>query len=206
MADKTNSRPKKPKGNLQAIQWWQQYARSFVTPYREAEKAPDPSKIFNRLQPFTCEWFSSPDVALSEYSHTMTANIPLLEKHGEKILNETLAPQIKSYFEPIWQSTNALNKTNNKASPTITDAKNVLCFMLDNDKLDKEVEKVFKVSKGMFTMATNYLVATSIVRHPKQFSQLQIGENNSEVASFRQLGDVLINEKVCTTSFQRTEQ
>ena len=85
---------------------------------------------------------------------------------------------------------NELNKTNNEQSPTITDAKNVLCFMLDNDKLDKGMEKIFKVSERMFTMATNYLVSTSIVCHPKQFSQLQIGENNSKAASFRQLGEV----------------
>ena len=93
--------PKKTQGKSPGVQWWQQYARSFVTPYGEAEMAPDPSKIFNRLQPLTCEWFSWPDVALLKYSHTMTANIPILEKHGEKILNESLAPQIKSYFEPI---------------------------------------------------------------------------------------------------------
>ena len=76
--------PKKAQGKSPGVQWWQQYARSFVTPYGEAEKAPEPSKIFNRLQPFTCEWFSRPDVALSEYCHTMTANIPILEKHGKK--------------------------------------------------------------------------------------------------------------------------
>lgn len=62
--------------------------------------------------------------------------------------------------------------------------------MLDNDKLDKEMEKIFKLSGAMFAIATNYLVLTSIVRHPKQFSQLLMAENNSEAASFRQLGDV----------------
>ena len=108
----------------------------------------------------------------------MTANIPILEKHGKKILNESLAPQIKSYFEPMWQSRNALNKTNNEASATITDAKNVLHSML------------FKVSGAMFAIATNYLVSTSIVCHPKKFSQLLMAENNSEAASFRKLGDV----------------
>ena len=116
-----------------------------MIPYGEAEKAPDPPKIFNRLHPFTCEWFRRPDVALSEYSHTMTTNIPILDKHGKKILNESLAPQIKSYFKSMWQSTNALNKTNNEASPTITDAKNVLRSMLDSDKLDKQVKKIFKI-------------------------------------------------------------
>ena len=53
------------------VQWWQQCARSFITPH----EAPEPSKIFKRLQPFTCEWLARPDVALPEYSDTITSNL-----------------------------------------------------------------------------------------------------------------------------------
>ena len=85
---------------------------------------------------------------------------------------------------------NALNKTNTESIATTTDVKDVLHSMLDNDDLDKEMEKILLVSGAMFATSTNYLVSNSIVRHPKEFSKLVIGENNRPAASFRQLGSV----------------
>jgi hypothetical protein len=91
------------------VQWWQQCARSFITPNGRAYEAPEPSKIFKRLQPFTCEWLTRPDVALSEYSDTITSNFPVLEEHGKKVLRKSFADKLKSHFEPIWEM-QALNK------------------------------------------------------------------------------------------------
>ena len=103
--------PSKSPSISPGVQWWQQYARSFVTPYGKADEAPEPSKIFKRLQPFTCEWFSRPDVALSEYSDTITSNIPILQEHGKDVLAKSFAAKLKTHFEPILQNLNALNKT-----------------------------------------------------------------------------------------------
>ena len=64
------------------VKWWQKCARSFITPYGSAHEAPELWKIFKRLQPFTCEWLTRPDVALSEYNDTMRSNIPILEENG----------------------------------------------------------------------------------------------------------------------------
>ena len=85
---------------------------------------------------------------------------------------------------------NALPKTNTESIATTTDVKDVLHSMLDNDDLDKQMEKILLVSGAMFTTSTNYLVSNSIVRHPKEFSKLAIGKNNRPAASFRQLGSV----------------
>ena len=171
------------------MQWWQQYIRSFVTPYGPADNAPPPSKIFQRLQPFTCKWFARPDVALSEYCHTITSNIPLLQKHG-KVLDKSYVTNLMSDFQPIWDSLNALNKTNAKTTPTIADAKQVLRFMLHNDELDQKMEKMFLVSGAMFAPSTNYLVSIVLLCHLKEFSKMVTGENNRTVASFRKLRDV----------------
>lgn len=182
--------PQKTSNKPAGVQWWQQYPRSFVTPYGPADNAPPPSKIFHRLQPFTCEWFTRPDVALSEYSHTITSNIPLLQKHGKKVLDKSYVTNLMSDFQPIWDSLNALNKTNAETTPTIADAKQVLRSMLDNDELDQKMEKMFLVSGAMFALSTNYLVSTALLRHPKEFSKKVTGENNRTAASFRKLGDV----------------
>ncbi len=39
-------------------------------------------------------------------------------------------------------------------------------------------------------MSANYLIATSLLRHPKEFSKLVAGENNRAAAAFKQLGTV----------------
>jgi hypothetical protein len=51
------------------------------------------------------------------------------------------------------------------------------------------MEQIFYLSGAMFAMSTNYLIATSLVRHPKEFGKLVSGENRA-AASFRQLGSV----------------
>ena len=186
----SKSSPPKTSNKPAGVQWWQQYARSFVTPYGPADNAPPPSKIFQRLQPFTCKWFARPDVALSEYCHTITSNIPLRQKHGKKVLDKSYVTNLMSDFQPIWDSLNALNKTNAEKTPTITDAKQVLHSMLDNDELDQKMEKMFLVSGAMFALLTNYLVSTTLLCHPKEFSKKVTGENNRTATSFRQLRDV----------------
>ena len=154
----------------------------------ESNEAPQPSKIFKRLQPFTCEWLTRPDVALSEYSDTITSNFPVLEEHGKKVLRKSFADKLKSHFEPIWEM-QALNKKNTNATPTATYVKEVLRSMLDDDELDAKMEQIFYLSGAMFAMSTNYLIATSLVRHHKEFGKLVSGRNRA-AASFRQLGSV----------------
>jgi hypothetical protein len=100
--------PTKPQGE----KWWKQCVRSFVTPYREAKEAPEPSKILNRLQPFTCEWLTRPDVALTEYADTITSNIQLLEEKGNKMLHSSCVANLKEHFQPVIQNLDAPNKKN----------------------------------------------------------------------------------------------
>ncbi|CAB3983023.1 E3 ubiquitin- ligase MARCH8 isoform X1 [Paramuricea clavata] len=102
--------PQKSSNKSGGVQWWQQCARSFITPYGRHDEAPEPSKIFKRLQPFTCEWLTRPDVALSEYRDTITSNIPVLQEHGQKVLRKSFADKLKSHFEPTWENMQALNK------------------------------------------------------------------------------------------------
>jgi hypothetical protein len=61
--------------------------------------------------------------------------------------------------------------------------------MLDDDELDAKMERIFYLSGAMFAMSTNYLIATSLVRHHKEFGKLVSGRNRA-AASFRRLGSV----------------
>ena len=126
---------------------------------------------------------------VSEYSNTITSNFPVLEEHGKKVLGKSFADKLKSHFEPISANMQALNKKNTNATPTTTDAKEVLHSMLDDDELDAKMEQIFHPLGAMFAMSTNYLIATCLVRHPKEFRKLVSGQNHA-AASFRWLGNV----------------
>jgi hypothetical protein len=93
-----------------------------------------------------------PDVALSEYSDTITSNFPVLEEHGKKVLRKSFADKLKSHFEPIWEKMQALNKKNTNATPTAIDVKEVLRSMLDEEELDAKMEQIFHLSGAMFAM------------------------------------------------------
>ncbi len=71
------------------VKWWQQALRSFITPYGKATEAPDPSQVFKRLQPFTCEWLTRPEYALSEFADTITNNLPVLENNADDVLRDS---------------------------------------------------------------------------------------------------------------------
>ena len=175
MANRMSS-PKKDIG----VNWWQQAVRSFITPYGKAKPAPEPANIFKRLQPFTCEWLTRPEYAMSELSDTITSNIPVLQENSENYLDEGLVEKLQSHFQPMLESMKALdNKTT--GSPTAKDAKKVLKSLVTDTSLDADMDKVFQLSSALFAISSNYLISTALLRHPKQFSSLV--ENKRKTAA-----------------------
>ena len=76
-----------------------------------------------------------------------------------------------------------------ESATTITDAKEVLRSMLDNDELDKKMEQMFLLSGAMFAMSANYLIGTSLLRHPNEYRKMVSGQTNV-AAAFRQQPNV----------------
>ena len=185
--------PEKSPTKSGGVKWWQQCARSFITPYGKATVAPEPWQVFKRIQPFTCEWLTRPDVALSEYCETMISNIPILQNHGKGVLKKSFVADFTSHFQHIMGNMQALNKkntdTDTAATATATDAKEVLKSMLENDKLDEKMEQIFLLSGAMFAMSSNYLIGTSLLRHPEEYGKRVSGQSNV-AAAFRQQPNV----------------
>ena len=154
------------------MKWWQQALRSFITPYGAAKEAPEPSTIHKRLQPFTSEWLIRPNVALSEYADTVLSNIPILESRGAKMVHSSVVSKLKEHYSPIWQNLEALNNKTAQSAASTTDAKEVLKTLMNDDDMDMLMDQLFQVSGAMFALSTNYLIASSLTRHPKQFAAI----------------------------------
>ena len=160
MANK-NVSPKKDVG----VSWWHQAVRSFVTPYGKLKEVPQPGNIFKRLQPFTCEWLTRPDCALSELSGTVTNNLPFFEKNSKGYLDPSLVSKLQDHFAPLLPSMNALD---NKKSGKVTakDAKKALTLLVTDTEMDSAMNQIFLLSSSLFAISANYLISTALVRHP----------------------------------------
>jgi hypothetical protein len=59
--------------------------------------------------------------------------------------------------------------------------------LLENDQLDVIVEKMFHVSGAMFAISANYLISSSVLRHPKEFSKI-IEAKTKQAQMFKNTG------------------
>ena len=199
MAKKINS-PKKDMG----VSWWQQAVRSFITPYGKAKEAPEPANIFKRLQPFTCEWLTRPEYALSEFSDTITSNIPLLNQNSENYIDPSLVEKLQRHFQPMLESMKALdNKTT--GSPTEKDAKKVLKSLVTDTTLDTDMDRIFQLSSALFAISSNYLISTALLRHPKQFSTLVEGKRKA-AAVFKESSTAQAMKEYILASYEQADE
>lgn len=194
------SGPKKDIG----VNWWQQAVRSFITPYSKDTQAPEPANIFKRLQPFTCEWLTRPEYALSEFSDTITSNIPILQQNSENYIDPALVEKLQSHFQPMLESMKALDN-NTTGSPTAKDAKKVLKSLVTDTTLDTEMDKIFQLSSALFAISSNYLISTALVRHPKQFSALIEGKRKT-AAVFKQTSSAQAMKDYILANYEQVDQ
>ena len=168
------------------VLWFNQYLRSFVTPYGEAKVAPTPEMVFKSLKPFTAEWLSRPEFAISEYCDTITSNIALLEDIGKGILDRNLVPSLKDGFEDVMQHLQACNKRDPSSEATTEDAKKVLNQLVNNSEIDEMMDKLFQVGGALFGVACNHIVSSILLRHPEEFGEIVKGLNTKSSALFKE--------------------
>ena len=155
------------------VTFWNQYARSFVTPYGPASPAPEPNQIYPCLKPFTCEWLTRPKVALSEFAHTIESNLKILENAPKSgIKTKSLIKKLNEHFSPIMASLTAVNnKSESQAS--LSDVKQVCrAIVSENEDLDDAMDQMFAISNALFSISCNYIVSRSLLCHPDQYAQL----------------------------------
>jgi hypothetical protein len=187
------------------VKWWQQALRSFITPYGKATEAPDPSQVFKRLQPFTCEWLTRPEYALSEFAETITNNLPVLENNADDVLRDSFVNPLVAHFTPLTDNLKALdNKTTTTTTATRKDASKVVKSLVTDTAIDEKMEKMFQVSGAMFAMSANYIISTSLLRHPKQFAGIIDGKRPS-AASFKSSPTPAAMKDYILSSYDQTQ-
>ena len=160
--------------------------------------APDEETISKQINPISCEWFGRPKVAMSKFADTITQNMELLK--GEDMKHELIDPETFSGIsEEIQPFLDALGRLNTKKNPKDKkdeeplikdDIKQVMSFLYNpSQPLDRAVEEMFLVGAAMFTTATQYIVARSLVRDHEKFAEKLILQNK-ESKKFKKCRDV----------------
>jgi hypothetical protein len=178
---------KSPSKSSAGVVWFSQALRNFITPYGLAKAAPQPTEMIARLKPFTSEWLVRPNIAISEYAETISANLPFLRENAEDILKSEYIEMLENHFAPMMSSLDALNKKT-PSTPTVTEAKDIVKSLVTDNNVDSAMEDLFKVSAALFAISANYIMATSVLRHPKQFAQAIDGTKGKESAEFKRTG------------------
>ena len=118
----------------------------------------------------------------------MTANLTILKNQTQDVLCPSLVNELDTYFQPMSDSLNALcNKTS--SIPTAKDAKKVVKSLVADTTMDETMEKIFQISGALFAMSSNYVIATSLLRHPKQYNRQQTTVGSSVQAISLRIGD-----------------
>lgn len=177
----SNSIPKK----------WNLFPHRFLKAYGAPEEITNDHSVLGLLEPFNCEWFRRPGMALSMFSQAVTECVPIVETYGGTVLNENFTQTITDNFSPLIPTLDRLNNKKKKsAPPTTQDIKDFLTFALqENDELDAVLDDTIHASAAMLILATQAKAAIVLCRNPDLYSQKVSSQDNSH-AQFASDGQV----------------
>lgn len=196
-----------PKQNSpRGVGFFQQFPRQFLRPYGEADKAPPVETVMKRIKPFTCEWLLRPKVALSELSDTVLKNTNVIKSHSQTILTDEFAKLFQNYLKPINKHLANLHK-DSEQRVTEADVVETLKFLYqENDELDTIVEHMFHVGGALFSTATQYIIARTLVRSPEDYAEIVEAEDGSDAAFQRDKDIVSMRDFVVNSVVGRAKQ
>ena len=129
-AKRTPKTPQSPNG----VQFFSQFARSWIRPYGLADTKPPTAAKVLELKPFTCEWLLRPKVALSELAESV-----------EKNLHRALLHYCKILF---------LGRSSTGEATRENVVETLKFLFADNEGLDEQMDTLFSLGGAIFTMAS----------------------------------------------------
>jgi hypothetical protein len=184
------------------VKWWQQAARIFLTFFSKGHRsltAITGLKGFSHLpasgcgKTRMCPFGICPSATTCQSCKTMVMMC------------------LTNRLSTIWQSTShpsetALGlKTNTGTTATKKDATKVVKSLVTDTEIDKKMKGMFLLSRAMFAMTANYIISTSLLRHPKQFAGIIDGRRPSP-ASFKQAPTAAAMKNYILSSYEETQE
>lgn len=90
--------------------------------------------IQNRIKPTNCEWLVRPEVGLSEFAGTISANIPTLVA-ANGLVDRRFIEKFQETTQTVMDLCKKIDKDDKTTTPTQLDIRNLIKEMRTNEKL-----------------------------------------------------------------------
>ena len=120
-------------------------------------------------------------------------------------MHSFIVSKLKDYYSPVWQDLEALNNKTAQSAASTTDAKEVLKTLMNDDDVDMLMDQLFQVSGATFTLSVSYLIASSLIRHPKQYAAI-IDPKSKEGSLFKKTGTANDMKNYILSSFSKDDE
>ena len=144
---------------------------TFLAPYGSVYGPQDDVDLIHQLRPYICKWFKGTNVAMSELSHTVHDNLPLLNRYSGNVFKEDMVRTLQDMNNPMMDSLARLNKDNVKDRAMKRDVLEIMRTVLEEDEdLDETIDDLFKAAAAMY-LAVQPWVVRALFRNPELFAQ-----------------------------------
>eukprot|EP00112_Aurelia_sp_Birch-Aquarium-sp1_P003060 Seg1343.1 transcript_id=Seg1343.1/GoldUCD/mRNA.D3Y31 product="hypothetical protein" protein_id=Seg1343.1/GoldUCD/D3Y31 len=157
--------------NGDGVAFFMQFPRNYLQPYGQAKSIPDQNTILRRLKHFCCEWLKRPKTAASELYSSIAENLVLLLDADNCIGKEEIA-NVAQCHEMMDFLRNA-SMFHRFAEPKggMPEAKKLVEHLLQqNERLDNFFSRAFLMGNALFTMATHWFVARTLMGNPDELA------------------------------------
>ena len=154
-----------------AVQFIKQFPKNFLRPYGRVETLPDEELVFHRTNPESCEWYTRPNVAISELSETIEENLAKIRTTSSPVLSGEAKEAILENLVPLEEALKPFNARGGERHATKENVKTFLSLLYEKNKAMKKVlSGCFEIGGAMFLIATQLQVARMILSEPERYA------------------------------------
>ena len=154
------------------VSYGKHFPHTFLAPYGRVYEPQDDVDLIQRLRPYTCEWFKRPDVAMSEFAHTVRDNMPLLDSYSGNVFHEDMVQGLHDVYDPLMDSFSRLNKKEHpKERAGKRDVLQVMGALLEeDDEFDDMIDSLYESAAAMYLLAVQTKVIRALLRNPDMYA------------------------------------
>ena len=148
-----------------------QFPKNYLQPYGRAKPVPDQETVLRRLRHFNCEWLKRPKTAASELYSSISENLVLLLEDENCIRKEEVEIVAESQEMLDLLKYGAMFHRFAEPKGGMPEAKKLVQHLLQpNEQLDKFFSRAFLMGNALYTMATHWFVARTLMGNPADFA------------------------------------
>ena len=133
-------------------------------------------KILRRLKDWNCEWFSCPNIAISEMASTLKDNLDNIHRYQGIVFTDEFVEQIQNFVDPITYSLRRLDNKDRQMNepPYANDVLDVLKAINDSQETEDLFVDAFNATGPILMMAIHVLVVNCLLHNLDAFTNQSV--------------------------------